>query len=47
MDGALFGAYALTHAVQAGAAPPRSPLGTRPSGRAISPQTSRNPLRAG
>jgi diguanylate cyclase (GGDEF)-like protein len=47
MDGALFGAYALTHAVQAGAAPARPPLGTLPSGAAISPRTSRNPLRAG
>jgi EAL domain-containing protein (putative c-di-GMP-specific phosphodiesterase class I) len=43
MDGALFGAYALTHAVQAGAAPVR----TRPSGATINPPTSRNPSRAG
>lgn len=51
MDGALFGAYALTRAVQAGAAPPRSPAGTptrSSSGRAaVNPGPSRGPLRAG
>jgi diguanylate cyclase (GGDEF)-like protein len=44
MDGARFGAYALTHAVQAGAG---ALSGTRPSGTTINPATSRNPLRAG
>ena len=57
MEGALFGAYALTHAVQASAGPSRSPLGTPPrmplggtpsgSARPISPASSTGPLRAG
>ena len=52
MDGALFGAYALTRTVQAGAGAPRTPLGTpsrRRSGgeRAVNPAPSRGPLRAG
>jgi diguanylate cyclase (GGDEF)-like protein len=47
MDGALFGAYALTHAVQTSAGSPRPPMGTRPSGTTINPRTSRGPLRAG
>jgi diguanylate cyclase (GGDEF)-like protein len=43
MDGALLGAYALTHAVggERGPAPPRS------SGGPVSPPPSRGPLRAG
>jgi diguanylate cyclase (GGDEF)-like protein len=50
MDGALFGAYALTRAVQTVAAPPRTPAGTptrSSSKRAVNPAPSRGPLRAG
>ncbi len=43
MDGALLGAYALTHPANAG----RRPARQRPAGRTINPPTSADPSRAG
>jgi len=43
MDGALLGAYALTHAAKAG----RRPARPRPAGRTINPLPSANPSQAG